>query len=80
MNMLTAMIMKLVEKRLEEVTPYRAIVTAISGNTVQFRPIDADTANTAYYPRIGTGETISVSDEVLVVGRKNPIVIGEILR
>jgi|GEM_PF-6653782 len=69
-----------IRQLIAEVTPYRAIVTALSSNLVQFREVGATTGNTAYYPRIGTGETISVSDEILVIGRKNPVVIGEILR
>lgn len=80
MNLLTAMIQELVKQELRECMPYRAIVTDVSGDLIQFREVTADTEGDGYAPRLDTGETIVATDEVLVIGRKDPVVLGKVLR
>lgn len=63
----------------DELTPYRAIVTGISDGKVQFRPVTAATGSTQAYARI-RGFTIDTGDEVWVIGRRNPMVIGQVQR
>jgi len=72
-------IKEIVQEALAEVTPYRAIVTGGSSGMVQFRPIEAATGSTQLYARIA-GFALAVSDEIMVVGRKNPIIYGKIQR
>lgn len=74
------LILSRVERELtKEITPYRAIVTGIADGKVQFRPVEAATGTSQLYARIA-GSVLAVNDEVLVIGRRNPIVIGKIQR
>lgn len=77
---LSTIILSLVRKEItNDITPYRAIVTGQSGGMVQFRPIEAATAATQLYARIA-GFSLTIGDEIMVIGRKNPIVLGRIQR
>lgn len=67
-----------IRQLIAEVTPYRAIVTALDGDLVTFIDQGAVTAG-AQAPRLD-GFDLDVADEVLIVGRKNPIVLGRIMR
>lgn len=72
------MIQAVVQKSADEITPYRAQVTGLSGNKIAFLEPGDPGPTQAYYARIA-GSAIAVNDWVLVIGRKNPIVIGKIL-
>lgn len=68
----------MIARRVETVTPFRAVVTAVSAGLVEIRRLDATTAETRKYARV-LGFAVAVSDVVLVANLNGePIVVGKI--
>lgn len=67
-------------RRFDELTPFRAIVSATSGGRVQIQRLGAATAETELYARVA-GFDVVAGDEVLclAIGGK-PVVIGKLQR
>src|SRR5688500_10125926 len=75
--MITDSVRRMIEARLREVQPYRAIVTAVDADGVSFRVIEGATGGDERYARIA-GPTLAVADVIMVIGRRNPIVLGKV--
>src|SRR5688572_30625597 len=75
--MITDSVRLMIEARLAEVKPYRAIVTAVDANGVSFRAIEAATGGDERYARV-RGFALTVGDVISVIGQKNPLVLGEV--
>jgi hypothetical protein len=73
------LIMQRVRNMLREVMPYTATVTALSAGKVKFRPNGVTTGADELYGRIA-GFGLIVGDDIKVIGRRNPLVLGKIQR
>lgn len=75
-----ATLVRVLERRVARVTPFRAIVTATSGGSVKLRPVGATTAGDQWVPTLASA-TVAVDDEVLVANVEGDwIVLGVIDR
>lgn len=73
-------LLRVVERRIARVTPFRAVVTATSGGSVKVRPVGTATAGDQWVPTLA-GTSPAVDDEVLVANVNGDwIVLGTIDR
>lgn len=72
-------LLRVVNRRISRVAPFRAIVTEVDGGLVKVRPVTATTAGTQLYPSL-TRCRLSVNDEVLIANVNGDWVVIDRIR
>lgn len=73
-------ITSLIDRRVAEVTPFRAHVQSTSGNLTYIKRIAASTADAEPYAKV-TADTFTNGDEVMCIHvNGKPVIIGKVRR
>lgn len=72
-------LLRVVNRRISRVAPFRAIVTEVDGGLVKVRPVTATTAGTQQYPSLARF-TLAVNDEVLIANVNGDWVVIDRIR